>query len=186
MSTETPSEAITALLAYSQADEEGIIVTVSRQAIHEVVGENARLREEIEMLETRHAAAMLHAQTHADEYNALREELAEAKRVDDITMTAFATLEEKFKEQVQRAEQAEARVLTAENKVAWQEVEIADLRDDVKRLMQTVSECEERALAAEKAHQRSHAEVMRLAEELRKYQPGSPMILNATTGAKHD
>jgi len=80
MSTDTPSEAITALLAYSQADEEGIIVTVSRQAIHEVVAENARLREEIEMLETRHAAAMLHAQTHADEYNALREELAEAKR----------------------------------------------------------------------------------------------------------
>jgi len=47
----------------------------------------------------------------------LREELAEAKRIDDITMTAFATLEGKFKEQVQRAEQAETRALANEKEV---------------------------------------------------------------------
>jgi chromosome segregation ATPase len=40
----------------------------------------------------------------------LNAELAEARRIDDITMTAFDTLEGKFKEQVQRAEQAEARL----------------------------------------------------------------------------
>lgn len=50
----------------------------------------------------------------------------------------------------ERAEQAEARALAAENKVAWQEVETADLRDDVKRLHKTVSECEERALENQK------------------------------------
>tara|TARA_R110000868_G_scaffold75900_1_gene218635 strand:+ start:128 stop:400 length:273 start_codon:yes stop_codon:yes gene_type:complete len=37
-----------------------------------------------------------------------------------------------------------------------------------------------RALALElQQHRRSHEEVLRLAERLRKYQPGSPMILNS-------
>jgi len=95
MSTDTPSESITALLAYSQADEEGIIVTVSRQAIHEVVRENARLREEVEMLNVRHAAAMLHAQTHADEYNALREdEKGLLQDIQRLTEEAFKRDEE--------------------------------------------------------------------------------------------
>ncbi len=38
------------------------------------------------------------------------EELAEAARVDDVTMTAFGKLEDKFREQVLRAETAEAEV----------------------------------------------------------------------------
>lgn len=57
----------------------------------------------------------------------------------------------------QRAEQSEARALEYKTEHAallgtsqWQEVEIADLRDDVKRHMKIASECEERALAAEK------------------------------------
>lgn len=59
--------------------------------------------------------------------------------------------------QRERAEQAEARALEYKTEHAallgtsqWQETEIADLRDDVKRLMKIASECEERALAAEK------------------------------------
>ena len=59
--------------------------------------------------------------------------------------------------QRERAEQAEARALEYKTEHAallgtsqWQEVEIADLRDDVKRHMKIASECEERALAAEK------------------------------------
>jgi len=104
MSTDTPSESITALLAYSQADEEGIIVTVSRQAIHEVVRENARLREEVEMLNVRHAASMLHAQTHADEYNALRED--EKGLLQDIQRLT----EEAFKRDEELAIQSNANV----------------------------------------------------------------------------
>jgi len=57
--------------------------------------ENARLREEIEMLETRHAAAMLHAQTHADEYNALREdEKGLLQDIQRLTEEAFKRDEE--------------------------------------------------------------------------------------------
>lgn len=40
--TETP-KAIAALLAYQQADEDGVMVLVSRQAIHEVTAEYLRL-----------------------------------------------------------------------------------------------------------------------------------------------
>lgn len=69
----------------------------------------------------------------------------------------LATRDALYKEQVRRAEQAEARALEYKTEHAallgtsqWQEVEIADLRDDVKRHMKIASECEERALAAEK------------------------------------
>mgnify|MGYP007100044048 CR=1 FL=1 len=138
--------------------------------------ENARLREEVEMLNVRHAAAMLHAQTHADEYNALREELAiqsnanvglmeelaEAKREREEAVTKMQqgwleVTESGINHYKQVAEQAEARALEYKTEHAallgtsqWQETEIADLRDDVKRHMQIASECEERALANEK------------------------------------
>jgi chromosome segregation ATPase len=147
--------------------------------------ENARLREEVEMLNVRHAAAMLHAQTHADEYNALREDekgllqdiqrLTEEafKRDEELALTTgtlesrernIATLQEELAEakrdtglaklviqqkqdQIASAEaaleQSEARALGYKTEHAallgtsqWQETEIADLRDDVKRLMQ--------------------------------------------------
>lgn len=73
-------------------------------------------------------------------------ELAEAKREREFDNAAWARDNERLK-------QAEARSLEYKTEHAallgtsqWQETEIADLRDDVKRLMQTVSECEERAL----------------------------------------
>jgi len=161
--------------------------------------ENARLREEVEMLNVRHAAVMLHAQTHADEYNALREdvngllqdiqrlteeafkrdeelslangtiesrdrniatlqeELAEAKRDVELAELVIQQKQEQIASAEAALEQSEASALEYKTEHAallgtsqWQEVEIADLRDDVKRLMQTVSECEERALANEK------------------------------------
>lgn len=147
--------------------------------------ENSRLREEVEMLNVRHAAVMLHAQTHADEYNALREDekgllqdiqrLTEEafKRDEELALTTgtlesrernIATLQEELAEakrdtglaklviqqkqdQIASAEaaleQSEARALEYKTEHAallgtsqWQETEIADLRDDVKRLMQ--------------------------------------------------
>lgn len=147
MSTDTPSESITELLSYSQADEEGVIVKVSRQAIHEVVAENARLREELELIR---------AALTGDDYASLPSDLPTVRMAHTIRAD-----HDKFRNQVRdtchRAEQAEARALEYKTEHAallgtsqWQETEIADLRDDVKRLMQTVSECEERALANEK------------------------------------
>jgi uncharacterized protein YigA (DUF484 family) len=66
MSEQSP--AVTALLSYSQADMDGIIVTVSRQAIHEVVDELTALRTRAETAEARvgelEAALMRHADQH--------------------------------------------------------------------------------------------------------------------------
>lgn len=157
MSTDTPSESITALLAYSQADEEGIIVTVSRQAIHEVVRENARLREEVEMLNVRHAAAMLHAQTHADEYNALRED--EKGLLQDIQRLT----EEAFKRDEELAGSHRAGELLAGAVTSIRE-ELADANRKIGELVQArdlavrmatqrterAEQAEARALAAEK------------------------------------
>lgn len=47
---------IKAILNYSQADAEGIMVNVSRQAIHETVEENGALRAEVERLREIEAA----------------------------------------------------------------------------------------------------------------------------------
>lgn len=44
----TPNRAVSALLAYQQADEEGVMVLVSRQAIHEVAEQHA---ERLDVLE---------------------------------------------------------------------------------------------------------------------------------------
>jgi len=84
-------------------------------------------------------------------------DIARLERENARLREELTTRERLYKEQWQRAEQAEARALEYKTEHAallgtsqWQEVEIADLRDDVKRLMQTVSECEERALANEK------------------------------------
>lgn len=46
-------EAIEALLAYQQADMEGIMVLTSRQAIHEVTDEIKRLRVALEAIRDR-------------------------------------------------------------------------------------------------------------------------------------
>lgn len=159
--------------------------------------ENARLREEVEMLNVRHAAAMLHAQTHADEYNALREELAEAKELLEHS-------ERNAKFQYELKQQAEARALEYKTEHAallgtsqWQEVEIADLRDDVKRLHKTVSECEERALAAEKSHMDLIMQVARKWPNESRHETAKRYIMEAenrpwsgpdqaAVGAKHD
>ena len=97
--------------------------------------ENARLREEVEMLNVRHAAAMLHAQTHADEYNALREdekgllqdiqrlteeafkrdeELAEAKRDNGLAKLVIQQKQDQIASAEAALEQSEARALANE------------------------------------------------------------------------
>lgn len=104
MSTDTPSESITELLSYSQADEEGVIVKVSRQAIHEVVAENARLREELELIR---------AALTGDDYASLPSDLPTVRMAHTVRAD-----HDKFRNQVRdtchRAEQAEARALAAE------------------------------------------------------------------------
>lgn len=124
MSTDTPSESITALLAYSQADEEGIIVTVSRQAIHEVVRENARLREDEKGL-LQDIARLTEEAFKRDE------ELAEAKRaaIDymekwhkaihqrdaaQVTANLLQHAQAAIDAERKRAEKAEARALANE------------------------------------------------------------------------
>ena len=47
----TPSDAALALLGYAQADEDGVMVLASRQAIHEVIGELSAARQRIAGLE---------------------------------------------------------------------------------------------------------------------------------------
>ena len=87
----------------------------------------------------------------------LREELAEAKDAIQKWMGQCAEWRDANIQLGQRAEQSEGRALEYKTEHAallgtsqWQEVEIADLRDDVKRHMKIASECEERALAVEK------------------------------------
>ena len=80
----------------------------------------------------------------------LEKQLAEAKRDTGLAKLVIQQKQDQITSAEAALEQAEARALAAENKVAWQEVETADLRDDVKRLHKTVSECEERALENQK------------------------------------
>jgi len=102
--------------------------------------------------------------------------------------------------QRERAEKAEARALEYKTEHAallgtsqWQEVEIADLRDDVKRLMQTVSECEERALANEKDAERwkwaRYNGVLKRGKPMDTYfiyNDEADQYADAAIGAKHD
>lgn len=84
-------------------------------------------------------------------------ELAEAKRDTGLAKLVIQQKQDQIASAEAALEQAEARALEYKTEHAaligtsqWQETEIADLRDDVKRHMQIASECEERALANEK------------------------------------
>lgn len=92
MSTDTPitDDVLTHNVGYANYQLD-MLVNESRK----LERENARLREEVEMLNVRHAAAMLHAQTHADEYNALREdEKGLLQDIQRLTEEAFKRDEE--------------------------------------------------------------------------------------------
>jgi len=143
--------------------------------VRELERENARLREELELiraaltgddyaslpsdLPTVRMAHTIRAD-HDKFRNQVRDtchraeqaekELAEAKRDTGLAKLVIQQKQDQIASAEAALEQAEARALAAENKVAWQEVETADLRDDVKRLHKTVSECEERALENQK------------------------------------
>lgn len=89
------------------ADDKGNVVPADFS--RELERDNARLREEVEMLNVRHAASMLHAQTHADEYNALRED--EKGLLQDIQRLT----EEAFKRDEELAEAKRGSTLHSEH-----------------------------------------------------------------------
>jgi len=94
-----PEPFLTALRAYQQADADGVMVTVSRQAIHETLDHVASLRQEVEKL---------------------REEVLDHKRL-------ASHWSERAANQRQRAEQAERRAeaLREDAEAAIQEMETA-------------------------------------------------------------
>lgn len=130
----------------------------------------------------------------------LREELAEVRNA----LAKSLEWKQQLDFQRERAEQAEARALEYKTEHAallgtsqWQETEIADLRDDVKRLMQIASECEERALAAEKSHMDLIMQVARKWPNESRHETAKRYIMEAenrpwsgpdqaAVGAKHD
>jgi hypothetical protein len=165
--------------------------------------ENASLREEVEMLNVRHAAAMLHAQTHADEYNALREdekgllqdiarlteeafkrdeELAEAKRGSDRLLSAMQAEEEKLRPLIEKAG-------------CDPQHHGADIA--IKELLQRAEQAEARALAAEKLHMDLIMQVARKWPNESRHETAKRYITEAenrpssgpsqaAVGAKHD
>ena len=104
--------------ALEYPDDLDDVIEFARELERELATKDA----EIETLQVRHAAMMLHAQTHADEYNALRGELAEARReLAERTQQVKLAQQgydymgacEDARHYKERAEQAEARAAAA-------------------------------------------------------------------------
>lgn len=164
--------------------------------------ENARLREEL--AEARSAAEkwMSQCAEWRDANVKLGEDMAVAKR--EIEQRG-----ELANRHAKAYADAQARALEYKTEHAallgtsqWQEVEIADLRDDVKRHMKIASECEERALAVEKDADKQwylgvrnalnrlvetpHEDWPEAIEKIRADNDARYGTIDAAMGAKHD